>query len=43
MDVFHMKISMGRDSALFFEKRGIGYAKGGTFLMKEFHQKTVSV
>ena len=36
-----MKISMRRGFAFLFEKRESGYAKGGTFLMKEFHQKTV--
>ena len=36
-----MKIIMRRGFAFLFEKREIGYAKGGTFLMKEFHQKTV--
>ena len=36
-----MKIIMRRDSAFLSEKRGIGYAKGGTFLMKVFHQKKV--
>ncbi len=41
MEVFHMKIRMRRAFAFLFEKRGSGYAKGGTFLMKEFHQKTV--
>ena len=35
-----MKIIMRRDFVI-FQNREIGYAKGGTFLMKDFNQKTV--
>ena len=42
MEVFNMKIIMGRDSViLFYQNHGIGFAKGGTFLIKEFNQKIV--
>ena len=35
-----MKISMRRNFVI-FQNYEIGYAKGGTFLIKEFNQKTV--
>ncbi len=35
-----MKISMRRNFVI-FQNHEIGYAKGGTFLIKEFNQKTV--
>ena len=40
MDVFHMKILMRRNFVI-FQNHKIGYAKGGTFLMKELNQKIV--
>lgn len=38
MEGFNMKIIMRRDFVI-FQNREIGYAKGGTFLMKDFNQK----